>query len=121
MLVYRVAEYEAKNKMGVSNLVSLFGPTMMTVDGDPVSQLLFLATEHTLFRLSLHFILPEQITFANTKYECNCISTMIKYYKWLFQVDEEEEKKEEVGGSGVLTMPFKTGTLFPAPLCNVPL
>lgn len=21
---------------------------------------------------------------------------MIKYYKWLFQVDEEEEKKEEV-------------------------
>ena len=34
---FRVADYEAKNKMGVSNLVSLFGPTMMTVDGDPVS------------------------------------------------------------------------------------
>lgn len=39
-----------------------------------------------------------QITFANTQFECNCISTMIKYYKWLFQVDEEEEKKEEVSG-----------------------
>ena len=39
---------------------------------------------------------PLQITFANTQFECNCISTMIKYYKWLFQVDEEEEKKEEV-------------------------
>lgn len=36
------------------------------------------------------------MSFANTQYECNCISTMIKYYKWLFQVDEEEEKKEEV-------------------------
>lgn len=35
--VFRVADYEAKNKMGVANLVSLFGPTMMTVDGDPVS------------------------------------------------------------------------------------
>ena len=37
---FRVADYEAKNKMGVSNLVSLFGPTMMTVDGDPVSVVL---------------------------------------------------------------------------------
>lgn len=37
ILFFRVADYEAKNKMGVSNLVSLFGPTMMTVDGDPVS------------------------------------------------------------------------------------
>ena len=35
--VFRVADYESKNKMGVPNLVSLFGPTMMTVDGDPVS------------------------------------------------------------------------------------
>ena len=58
VLVYRVAEYEAKNKMGVSNLVSLFGPTMMTVDGDPVSQLLSLDTGRTLF-ITLHFILSQ--------------------------------------------------------------
>ncbi len=33
----RVTEYERKNKMGLSNLVRLFAPTLMTVDGDPVS------------------------------------------------------------------------------------
>ena len=38
------------------------------------------------------------MSFSNTQFECNCVSTMIKYYKWLFQVDEEEEKKEEVSG-----------------------
>lgn len=34
---YRVIDHESKNKMGPSNLIRLFGPTLMTVDGDPVS------------------------------------------------------------------------------------
>ena len=32
--------HEADNKMTQSNIVSLFGPTLMTVDGDPVRKLL---------------------------------------------------------------------------------
>lgn len=35
--IYRVIDHESKNKMGPSNLIRLFGPTLMTVDGDPVS------------------------------------------------------------------------------------
>lgn len=87
--------------MGVSNLVSLFGPTMMTVDGDPVS--CSISPHHNMLIDHLPALSPlssKQISFANTQYECNCISMMIKYYKWLFQVDEEEEKKEEVGQKG---------------------
>jgi len=57
----KVIDHESKNKMGPSNLIRLFGPTLMTVDGDPV-------------------------TFANTQYECACVHTMINHYKWLFQV-----------------------------------
>lgn len=41
---FRVAGYEARNKMGVSNLAGLFGPTMMTVHSDPVSVNGWLAT-----------------------------------------------------------------------------
>ncbi len=33
----RITEHESKNKMSLSNLVRLFAPTLMTVDGDPVS------------------------------------------------------------------------------------
>lgn len=35
--VCRVVENEAKNKMSLSNITKLLGPTLMTVDGDPVS------------------------------------------------------------------------------------
>ncbi len=37
-----------------------------------------------------------QVSFANTQFEYTCIHTMIKFYKWLFQVAEEENKKDEV-------------------------
>ncbi len=37
IVLLRVTEFELKNKMGLSNLVRLFAPTLMTVDGDPVS------------------------------------------------------------------------------------
>lgn len=37
-----------------------------------------------------------QSSFANTQFECTCIHTMIKYYKWLFQVAEDENRKDEV-------------------------
>ncbi len=57
--------------MGLSNLVSLFAPTLMTVDDDPVS-------------------------YLNTQYEFTVMNKMISYYKWLFQVDEDEEMKEVV-------------------------
>ena len=36
--VYRVIDCEDKNKMGRLNLVSLFAPTLMTVNADAVSQ-----------------------------------------------------------------------------------
>lgn len=62
--------------MGISNLVSLFAPTLMTVDDDPVS-------------------------YLNSQYEFTVITKMIKYYKWLFQVDENEEMKEVVRLDGV--------------------
>ena len=67
-------EHESKNKMSRKNLVRLFGPTLMTVDDDPMS-------------------------FTNTQWEYSCIDTMIQYYKWLFGVDETEEKRDEVGKS----------------------
>ena len=35
-----MVQNESSNKMSQSNLTSLFGPTLMTVDGDPVSLLL---------------------------------------------------------------------------------
>ncbi len=57
--------------MGRSNLVSLFAPTLMTVDDDPVS-------------------------YLNAQYEFAVLSTMIENYKWLFQVDADEEMKEVV-------------------------
>ena len=34
----RVISHESQNKMGLSNVVRIFGPTLMTVDGDTVSQ-----------------------------------------------------------------------------------
>ena len=34
---HRVIQHEADNKMSQSNIISLFGPTLMTVDGDAVS------------------------------------------------------------------------------------
>ena len=36
--LYRVISHESQNKMGLSNVVRIFGPTLMTVDGDTVSQ-----------------------------------------------------------------------------------
>ena len=36
-LLHRVVQHESSNKMSQSNLTSLFGPTLMSVDGDPVS------------------------------------------------------------------------------------
>ena len=33
----RITDLEEKNKMGLSNIVKIFGPTLMTVDGDTVS------------------------------------------------------------------------------------
>ena len=38
MVAHRVIDHEAKNKMGRGNLVSLFAPTLMTVNADAVSQ-----------------------------------------------------------------------------------
>ena len=32
----RVISHESKNKMGLNNIVRIFGPTLMTVDGDTV-------------------------------------------------------------------------------------
>ena len=43
----------------------------------------------------LNVSLP-QVSFDNTPYEYSCIHKMVECYKWLFQVDEAEEKKEEV-------------------------
>ena len=38
-----------------------------------------------------------QMSFADAPGQYACISHMMTYYKWLFQVDEkEEEKREEV-------------------------
>ena len=39
---------------------------------------------------------------ANTTYEFACIGRMIECYKWLFEVDDEEEARERVrdGGEG---------------------
>ena len=34
----RIKEQEEKNKMGLNNIVKIFGPTLMTVDGDTVSE-----------------------------------------------------------------------------------
>jgi hypothetical protein len=36
------------------------------------------------------------MSFANTQYEYSCIHAMIKFYKWLFQVAEDENRKDEV-------------------------
>ncbi len=100
----RVTEYERKNKMGLSNLVRLFAPTLMTVDGDPVSpdtnigHLVICTYTPYLCRVNLVcfawcFL---QVSFESTQYEYSCVHAMISHYKWLFQVDEEEAKKEEV-------------------------
>ena len=37
-LSLRVIDHESKNKMGRTNLVSLFAPTLMTVNADAVSK-----------------------------------------------------------------------------------
>ncbi|CAI8051664.1 Arf-GAP with Rho-GAP domain, ANK repeat and PH domain-containing protein 1 [Geodia barretti] len=66
----RVIDHESKNKMGRTNLVSLFAPTLMTVNADAVSM-------------------------QNAKYEFMCMDKMIQYYKWLFEVKDEEEAKEK--------------------------
>lgn len=33
---------------------------------------------------------------VNAKYEFECMDKMIEYYKWLFNVNDEEEAKEKV-------------------------
>jgi hypothetical protein len=66
----RIKEQEEKNKMGLNNIVKIFGPTLMTVDGDTIS-------------------------FQNSCHEFKVISILISYYQWLFQVDDEEMKKEQ--------------------------
>ena len=39
------------------------------------------------------------MSFADAPGQYACISHMMTYYKWLFQVDEEEEeRREEVSG-----------------------
>ena len=38
-----------------------------------------------------------QRSFDNTPYQYMCIHRLITYYKWLFNVVEDESKKEEVG------------------------
>ncbi len=50
----------------------------------------FLYVWHKLTLFSL------QVSFESTQYEYSCVHSMINHYKWLFQVDEEETKKEEV-------------------------
>ena len=32
----------------------------------------------------------------NAKYEFMCVDKMIQYYKWLFEVKDDEEAKEKV-------------------------
>ncbi len=44
--IYRVTENESQNKMSISNIARLFGPTLMTVNDDPVSDTL--QCTHTL-------------------------------------------------------------------------
>jgi hypothetical protein len=66
----KVIQYEADNKMSQQNIISLFGPTLMTVDGDEVS-------------------------FNDSRAQYACVNHMLNYYKWLFGVNEDEEKKEE--------------------------
>ena len=43
----RIKEQEEKNKMGLNNIVKIFGPTLMTVDGDTVSESFVCVCIHT--------------------------------------------------------------------------
>ncbi|XP_019855674.1 PREDICTED: arf-GAP with Rho-GAP domain, ANK repeat and PH domain-containing protein 1-like isoform X1 [Amphimedon queenslandica] len=73
----KVIQHESDNKMSQSNIISLFGPTLMTVDGDAVS-------------------------FEDSGAQYACINHMLNYYKWLFNVNEDEDKKEEAMQSALL-------------------
>ena len=52
----------------------------------------------------LSLCLPLQVSMANVTYEFACIGRMIECYKWLFEVDDEEEARDRVrdgeGGRG---------------------
>ena len=43
-----MVDHESKNKMGRTNLVSLFAPTLMTVNADAVSDVLSLSLLHMI-------------------------------------------------------------------------
>ena len=48
-LSLRVIDHESKNKMGRTNLVSLFAPTLMTVNADAVSKPISLSLSPSFF------------------------------------------------------------------------
>ncbi len=49
-LLHRVVQHESSNKMSQTNLTSLFGPTLMSVDGDPVS----IVHVHYMYNVHVH-------------------------------------------------------------------
>eukprot|EP00731_Ephydatia_muelleri_P030729 Em0022g243a len=68
----KVRDHEETNKMSVSNLAIVFGPTLMTVEKSP----------------------SEQLSFSGSQDESNCISFMISHYRELFPVAKEEQNKD---------------------------
>lgn len=69
-----IAEHEQTNKMGISNLALVFGPTLMTVEGES----------------------KDQTSFADMGGEFKCVEALITYHEWLFGMEEKSEKELNV-------------------------
>ncbi|XP_064636012.1 arf-GAP with Rho-GAP domain, ANK repeat and PH domain-containing protein 1-like isoform X2 [Lineus longissimus] len=66
-----VSEQECVNKMGVTNLASIFGPALMVVDQG------------------------ENTGYGSTNHEIACLADLILYHKWLFDIQDTERHLEE--------------------------
>jgi Arf-GAP/Rho-GAP domain/ANK repeat/PH domain-containing protein 1 len=73
----RISEHSETNKMTIRNVCIVFGPTLMQVDAHNTGDSQQVATQN----------------FANMGGEYKCVSDLVTYYEWLFDMEAKSEQQ----------------------------